>query len=358
VGALLAVLVAGAAIAWMPSFSFAQLSPDPVVRALPDAPACPKCDIRVTKAVTLGAGNALLGVFSQAVARDRQGRYYVSSDHMSSVVVYAANGAELMEFGRDGSGPGEFRSILSIKVGPADSLYIGDMARRTSVFGPDGRYARSFNYLGDFSRAVLLPSGGFLAETRRGTLYEYCKDGKEEKQHGVTGGAERRVNPACRLCDQRVLAASRRWPGQFWSFVRNHYELERVDLSGAVRERFVRSVPWFEPWSAQAELVPLPRVSGVWEDPGGRVWVVIHVPDPSWTPASGPSQIKAAEDYNRMYDSVVEVLDPVSGRILVSKDLPDMMGLTDDGMLVSLRDAADGRVLADVWQPALVEATR
>jgi len=325
--------------------------------AVPSKVSCEKCDVVLRDEVTLGTGSALLGILSGAVAHDRAGRFFASTFDMNSVAVYDSLGKQVAKFGRDGAGPGEFRSVVDIKIGAADSLWIGDLGRRVSVFSSSLVFARSFTYSGDFSRAVLLPTGGFLAESKRGTLAEYSRDGKEDSARPVSAALEHARDPRCRNCDVRSLSSSRR-PGKFWSWVRNRYEIEELDLGAEVQRRYVRQVPWFEPWTAEAELIPLPRVSGVREDSVGRLWVVIHVPDARWEPSTGPTSLTSAADYDRLYDSIIEVIDLQTGWLITSKRLPAMLALMQDGLAFTLRDDMDGRIVIDVWSLRLLGLTK
>jgi hypothetical protein len=202
-----------------------------------------------------------------------------------------------------------------------------------------------------------LPTGGFVAETRRGELFEYCRDGKED---GVRTIVPEPPAPrsACAICDIRWLSAARS-PGRFWGWVQNRYQVDEIGLDGAVRRRFVRKIRWFEPWTASAPaLVPMPRVATVREGTDGRLWIIIHVPDSRWDATNGPSDIKAAKDYNDLYDSIIEILDPASGKLVVSQRFPEMLWSVSDGLIASLRDDQDGRVLIDLWKMNIITASK
>jgi hypothetical protein len=344
VGALLLTLLPGAS-------PHAMQQPGPR-RIEPQAPECRTCQIVVTRLATLGQDSTLLGTLSMAIARDRIGRFLVSSTDMSRIAVYDGAGRELHSFGREGSGPGEFRGILEIKIAVDDSIYVSDLARRVSVFAPNHQFVRSFNFAGQFSRAALLPAGGFISETRRGALTEYCRDGKEQASRPVSPGVVQPPNPTCRHCDARSLVAAR-MPGRFWSWVKNRYEIEQIDLSGVVHQRLVRGVAWFQPWLSETALVPTPVLSNVREDTTGHLWVTVHLPNPRWVASSGPSRVATAGDYDRLYESLLEVIDPNSGRLIASARLPGMVSTTRDGILWKLRDLPDGRVVMDVFRTEL-----
>ena len=78
------------------------------------------------------------------VFQDGAGRIIVG-DAADEVRLYDGGGSYLDAFGRQGEGPGEFRSLISVQPHSADSILAWDgPGRRVSIFDPDGRYARSF----------------------------------------------------------------------------------------------------------------------------------------------------------------------------------------------------------------------
>jgi hypothetical protein len=73
------------------------------------------------------------------------GRIYVADDLGWNVAVFDRSGRLLRRMGRRGRGPGEFERPWHLAVDRHDSLFVWDGAlARVSVFGPDGRFARSF----------------------------------------------------------------------------------------------------------------------------------------------------------------------------------------------------------------------
>ena len=76
--------------------------------------------------------------------RLRDGTIAVVNSGTSEVKLYDARGQHVRTIGRDGDGPGEFRSPWKIHELPGDSLLVIDLYREISVFGPDHRYVRRF----------------------------------------------------------------------------------------------------------------------------------------------------------------------------------------------------------------------
>jgi hypothetical protein len=69
---------------------------------------------------------------------DSRGRIYAGDWQAGRVVVLDPSGALVRTVGRQGLGPGEFRSVRGVQVLPGDSLLVYDpSAARISVFAPD-----------------------------------------------------------------------------------------------------------------------------------------------------------------------------------------------------------------------------
>lgn len=78
-------------------------------------------------------------VLDLAVRSD--GGVYVADLHPQSIKRFGPDGAFLHHLGREGEGPGEFRSLLGIELLPGDTLAVLDYGnRRISFFAPDGDF--------------------------------------------------------------------------------------------------------------------------------------------------------------------------------------------------------------------------
>lgn len=96
------------------------------------------------------------------------GRYAVADDFQKNVKVFGRDGALLMTIGRDGGGPGEFRSPVGVAVLPGGKLAVADDLRGLlSVFDSSGRYVRGVPLPGiALGEPVVVPrTGGFLLPT-------------------------------------------------------------------------------------------------------------------------------------------------------------------------------------------------
>jgi hypothetical protein len=112
-----------------------------------------------------GGPDALYSV--GAIVPLSDGRFALAHRSRNEIVWFDSTGARLVESGREGDGPGEFRAVSRLFRLPGDTLLVVDGAiNRLSVFGPDGRYRRSSRLDSEGGGAlptVLLPDRTLLA---------------------------------------------------------------------------------------------------------------------------------------------------------------------------------------------------
>jgi len=72
------------------------------------------------------------------------GSLAVVSSRLQRVALFDSLGGYTHTIGRNGDGPGEFRSPWHVYQGAGDSVLVVDIYRSVSVFGADGGYARRF----------------------------------------------------------------------------------------------------------------------------------------------------------------------------------------------------------------------
>lgn len=93
---------------------------------------------------TTGAG-AAIGHIS-AVAQLTNGTIVIGDDANDMLHIYSAGGRRIRTVGRNGAGPGEFKSIRWVGECGRDTLYVYDsMQSRISVFEANGTLVRSFS---------------------------------------------------------------------------------------------------------------------------------------------------------------------------------------------------------------------
>jgi hypothetical protein len=92
-----------------------------------------------------------------------------------------------------------------------------------------------------------------------------------------------------------------------------------------------------------------PRITGLHTDGQGRLWVCVTVADPRASEA-------AEGDYDRLYDTVIEILEMPSGRLNMSQRLDMAVGEPlENGFLYSREeDPETGLLRFHVWRPEVV----
>ncbi len=151
--ALLAV-VSGGCEGAAPSDSDTAIRTDSAGIMLVEYPSLPPIEasriaIEVEPDLVLGAGGAFAGpdheffrVFGVAQLRDRT--LIVANQGSTELRFFGADGRFLRSAGREGDGPGEFRSVQGPWIIEGDTIVVWDNShRRFQHFGPDGAFVRA-----------------------------------------------------------------------------------------------------------------------------------------------------------------------------------------------------------------------
>jgi hypothetical protein len=278
--------------------------------------------------------------------------------------------------GKRGSGPGEHRRVSYILVGPGDTLHIldGELRRHTVRFPADVvvRSAR-LPILAD--AAAITKKGDLVVVASIQTpqvaglpLHVVNAEGEVVRSFGADDlkielGEKR--NPIAHF--RRIAAAG---PSSIWSARVDAYIVERWKTDGTLESRVTRNVPWFPPGlplatGRQDEVKPHPSIRGVWEDETGLLWVNISVADALWQPIGNAPKTGRERpplgmmELHRYVDTIVEVLDPVRGRVIASARRPEILqSVTGSNEFFSRREGSDGGEVIDIWRPRLVYPTR
>jgi hypothetical protein len=342
----------------------------------------PKCRCRIVlhRVAQVGSGNDAAAIPRASVAaRDSKGQFYVASPQAESsfVAVYSARGTLVGRRGKSGRGPGELDGIHYIRITAGDSLVVLD-DRRLSVFAPDGKFVRS-NRLPDGRRSsredvraftfVTLTNGDVLVNNHvapRPAFVLLDRHFLPKREFGPPvaesrSGLTEALHAIARLPNGRIAAARQ-----------NHIPvLELWDTSGARVSQYFTRPTWFPEWTDADEYErgprspPLPRILGLYPDSDERLWLAALVPDLTWKPAAlAPKPNRGREvpympppisDYPKYYDTVVEVIDPASGRVIVSQRFDEYLPFfMEGGLLYGYRQTAGRGIQIVVWRPELV----
>jgi hypothetical protein len=300
------------------------------------------------------------------VAVDTRGHFVVAPTYNpGEIVMYSPAGVPIRSFGRSGQGPGEFERIQKIWVGPGDTVHVFE-ANRHTVLAPG---------LASLVRVEMLPVNpqylAFLNDGRmvaQGMVEDARGIGQPLQLMGSGGevtksfGGEAPWNPREIYLTLRAIA-----PASFnrlWSALIPAYRIELWNSDGSRERTLVRDADWFRPWNTRdlrqpMEALERPRLSSIAEDARGRLWVNVSVADENYEVLHGPEISEKGQDPDVMFDTILEVLDPRSGRVIAHARHDWMIGgfIGRDPLVTTTREDAIGNILIDVWRVVLKPAS-
>lgn len=349
--------------AFLIALSFLALSfPIQAQQPVDPAPVCGECQLTLVHQVSLGQfdGPGMIPARPASVAKDSQGRYWVIPAGYLPLV-FSPAGRFLAEVGREGAGPGEFRRANWVHPLPGDSVLVYDAANtRATVIGPDLKAARTIRIPGvvsgfairEWPRSVIL--NGLIRTPERGgwPLHEAdlaSSDARILRSFGTKVG-EMRPGVASYLSRELTGGAGR----PVWSAHLLQYQLSEWGSGGTLQRRFLGGSSWFEgetdPWNlGNPKTPPDPRIRDIALDENGLLWILGFIPAPTWAeawpertgtvaPRRGPVEVPASEgpEISLLFGSVIEVLDPVHGRVMVRQAFENrhMLALLPNGHAV------------------------
>jgi hypothetical protein len=330
---------------------------------------CSGCRIQLSNAVRLGdrdgpgAFTRLPCTAHRRIAVDSRGTIVAGvgdGDAHAPWRFDVTSGKYLGRLGRVGRGPGEFHLPGVMYAMLEDSLLVFDVfLRRYSVLQPsDASWVRGGSVPRVFD-AVPLPRGGFVASAavpvRNSVGYPlHLFDWHGDIRRSFGTDIARR-DPRDGRAHQHLLTLS--GDSAFWAVQRNYeYRLDLYTIAGDRVRTFQREVPWFRAYTwrdfqplSPTSPPPPPHVQSVREDDQGRLWVAVAVPAARWR--TGISQPRrGAEGHgtyvisspDRVFDTILEVIDPHREEILVSQRLDQFVcSILPTGHIVSIEVVND-----------------
>jgi hypothetical protein len=342
----------------------------PVTVITGDRAQCRSCTVIARRRLVLRVPDtepALVSPFGFAM--DSRGFVYLADPFGTiGIRVFDSKGRFVRQVGKRGQGPGEFMMIGNLAIGPGDTLHVFHAGH--SVFAPSGKHVRTRTALdGAMARAVRsLPSGGFVVAA---SLSDAASHGQPFHHLGKSNeiirsfGATPEPVPGGPFSSFWQL--SNPLNGTIWAARQNVYAIDRWSVSNGQRlQRVVRATEWFKSWSEwhsrpNAEPPPPPRVMAIAGDAAtGHLWVLLSVAAADWRPFRAPAGDGSNEDrmlttgeLARVFDSIIEVLDPKAGVLLSSRRFGNFfVDFAAPGVAVELFEEKD-ETLVGLWDLSL-----
>jgi hypothetical protein len=335
-----------------------------------DPAACEGCEIRLEHVVTLGDREGPGRVWlPSAMALDSRGNYYVAHGDggygATQIWVFDQDGTFIRIIGRQGEGPGEYRSIARIDILPGDTLEIFDAGlRRRTTLSPDLTVVDTKSFqVGRFFNSSILADGRLVVNEHQNTPeragYPLQLVDREGKIVRSLGAVRPEFRPGEESRFQRITSSSADGES-VWSVGRGDYLMELWDTTGARLAVLRRDAEWFEPFLAvsgpdpTSSKPPPPAVGLFMADSGGRLWMAVKIFSEDWREVllADPDWATSFEALFNSRDWIIEVVDTETGELLVSQVFPDIEvgSFLGEDMLVSYRQDELGYPFLDVFR--------
>jgi hypothetical protein len=332
---------------------------------------CSSCAVKFPVVVTLGdtADPELLGHRTQ-VARDSRGFYFASNNDADKIIVYDSSGRFLRTIGRAGRGPGEFNSVHNLAAGPGDTLYVFEPGGiGMTVISPEFEFVRRVKPSASLMaiEAVALDSGRFAVSgptmnpASGFPMHVLTADGAFTSSFGADAPMAYREERGGDFLRWMVPGSQ---PGTVWAMSSTPYQLELWHVAGQRLSTQVGRMPWAPvvdttPPPMYSEAPPRAYIITIGPDSTGLVYVYTAVADASWRPdptITGPMTMALynSGERSRFYDTVIDVIDPSTGRLVATERHPDSPNLAtasaDGTYLFSRREDELGFLRVDIRQ--------
>ncbi len=245
--------------------------------------------------------------------------FVVDLFNAAAVYVYDAAGLFLRALGREGEGPGEFRAIAALASGPGESLTVVDAQNlRRTVFGPDLSIAEEtpLPVVPMLADMVVVDSGDLVLNG--GTQTTGAAAALVHRVAAKTGEISWSMDPL------GVSRDGEAWPyafakssGGVWLLGTSDYSVWKIDSkTGDVSGYGQRRLEDWQ-WVEREGRRPPSMAIHIREDSQGRLWVATRMPDPAAAldRSEGPATNVV---FSKVFDTVVEVLDPEERRVVGS----------------------------------------
>ncbi len=266
-------------------------------------------------------------------------------------LVYSAGGRYVGTLVGGSDTATNFQHPVFARLGPGDSLWVFDAANRVLVFDASRRYVRTVTLPIAPWDAVILRDGRLLVTSADAgaPLPAFLID-RNGHTVRLIGGAD--PTAADIKAPRNVVLGP---DGTVWTVpTAFRWRLEHWDTTGTLIKVLQDPAPrWFTPYdnfqSGSPRQAPSSQLLNAWFDAAGRLWVVGRRADPHWYRGfSGAHQtaddaVAVITDPDRAYDTMLQVIDPSTGRELAETRLDaSYTSVVEPGVLVHVQTASSG----------------
>ena len=332
------------------------------ITKISSTPSCRTCRIELTRLAVLDqSGDGALAEMPNRAILDARGRIYLTSHADPIPPVFDTTGRFLRRLGPRGGGPGEFREVDHLAATSsglvaldADRLVRLDADLRAVSSVRPGAIFHGIDDMLPLADGRLLISGITSMQdplTERLHLLDSAGTVVSSMVRPAQTGPRGRLN---------FLLASSTEPATFWSAQRSRYLLELRALDGRVVRALELTPSWFEPERSPGNPGPLPRVRALRAHASGALWTGLWTRSADWQrhevkPQPGREMRASDIDWDGLYDSVIEVVDPAAGTLLASRRIPQLLlGFLDDQRALLYSNQSDGSFALEIWRVQLV----
>lgn len=365
-------------------------------------PSCQTCRIAIVDSVLLGAANdPLIAVRPPGFLRDSKGRHYLTFNGWSQpILTYDSAGKYIGRVGTSGHGPGEYEMAMRVIVGPGDSLHVFQWSGIPGeVFAPNGKYVRTIDTKKG-TPVVINRTGSARGLSLQTESYPPKRGGVFVRRHDINGavidsflvfapetGAISKVTEGDGVYEYQhklrpdVFGAP---DGSVWTLAQTNYRLEQHDTNGVARKLFgvitsdspVPAMTEEDVRRRAADGHPIPDhpvvrsektkrhlrpIRWVDVDDSGLLWVSRQIPAPAWDTIAPKRKMADAHEApdeevipsevaDRLYHTIIEIIDPRVGRMLARIELPFMGERVRPGFIGRVRANDDGLLLPTVYR--------
>lgn len=322
---------------------------------------CPTCTIELARVARIGSphDSVYYSMALLAVAEDSRGFLYVGPRHNAGpqehlIDVYDRSGKRIRSIARLGSGPQETETFRTFLRASGDTLLLMGRGGLTIVT-MDGTIVQKLPTapVRGVSNGVFLGGGNVLIAAP-----SLASDGTMRTMHVLSlqsGRVLRSIghpDPSLGSGYEAVRYVGGGKNG-IWAVRMNRFEMELWSPDGRLVRKLLRDADWFQAWTENytpergpGRLQPILR--GILEDENGFLWLCVLVPrDRSVQyPTRRDQPIKRFDTSGDYYDTIIEVIDPRTNKLLVSRRLPRVVrGFFPGGLMVQVVEAEDAPYL-------------